>query len=72
MIDLPRSTYNYKPKKSREERDREDAELRDKIEEIQEDLPRAGYRTIRGQLLEFYGTSAPMARRSAGFSASTA
>jgi hypothetical protein len=35
MIGLSTSTYYYKPKRSRQERDRVDADLRDQIEFVQ-------------------------------------
>ena len=39
MIGLSPSTYYYQPKRSRESREREDAELRDAIESIQTEFP---------------------------------
>lgn len=50
MIGLSPSTYYYQPKRSRESREREDAELRDAIESVQSDFPKAGYRTVRRYL----------------------
>lgn len=47
MIGLSPSTYYYRPRRTRESREREDAELRDAIESIQVDFPRAGYRTVQ-------------------------
>jgi putative transposase len=47
MIGLSPSTYYYQPKRARESRDREDAELRDAIESVQTEFPRAGYRTVQ-------------------------
>ena len=47
MIGLSPSTYYYRPKRSRAAREREDASLRDAIESIQVDFPRAGYRTVQ-------------------------
>ncbi len=47
MIGLPPSTYHYCPKHPREYREREDAELRNAIEAVQADFPRAGYRTVQ-------------------------
>lgn len=47
MIKLSTSTYYYKPKKSRLSRDKQDADLRDKIETIQLKFPRSGYRTMQ-------------------------
>lgn len=46
MIGLSPSTYYYQPKRSRESREREDAELREAIEAVQADFPKAGYRTV--------------------------
>ena len=51
MIEVSPSSYYYKPKVSRSERDKKDAELRDKIEDLQEDFPKAGYRMVREHLL---------------------
>lgn len=50
MIGLSPSTYYYPPKRSRASREREDAELRDGIEAVQQDFPRAGYRTVQRYL----------------------
>jgi len=50
MIGLSPSTYYYQPKRSRESREREDGELRDAIESVQVDFPKAGYRTVRRYL----------------------
>lgn len=50
MIGISPSSYYYKPKVSRVERDRKDAELRDKIEKIQVDFAKAGYRVVREHL----------------------
>jgi len=47
MIGLSSSTYYYRPRRARESREREDAELRDAIEAIQADFPKAGYRTVQ-------------------------
>jgi transposase InsO family protein len=47
MIGLSPSTYYYRPVRSREVREREDASLRDAIEAVQADFPRAGYRTVQ-------------------------
>lgn len=46
MIGLSPSSYYYDPKVSREERERQDADLRGKIEDIQAELPESGYRTV--------------------------
>jgi putative transposase len=50
MIGLSLSTYYYPPSRSRETREREDAELRDAIEAVQADFPKAGYRTVQRYL----------------------
>ena len=50
MIRLSPSTYYCQPKCSRASREREDAELRDRIEAIQQNFPRAGYRTVQRYL----------------------
>jgi transposase InsO family protein len=50
MIGLSPSTYYYQPKRSRASRERADAELRDAIEAVQVDFPKAGYRTVRQYL----------------------
>jgi putative transposase len=47
MIGLATSTYYHRPKRSRAAREREDAELRDAIERVQSEFPRAGYRTVQ-------------------------
>lgn len=47
MIGLSPSTYYYEPKRPRESREREDASLRDAIEAVQAEFPRAGYRTVQ-------------------------
>lgn len=46
MMELSPSTYYYKPARCREEREKEDAELRDQIELVQTEHPRAGYRPM--------------------------
>lgn len=50
MIDLSSSTYHYRPRRPRSHREREDAELRDAIEAVQADFPRAGYRSVQQYL----------------------
>jgi putative transposase len=50
MIGLSPSTYYHRPKRSRASREQEDAELRDGIEAVQQDFPRAGYRTVQRYL----------------------
>lgn len=47
MMGLSPSTYYYEPKGSRESREREDASLRDAIEAIHVEHPRAGYRRVQ-------------------------
>ena len=46
MMNLSSSTLYYKPKVSREVRERRDANLRDEIEKIRCEHPRSGYRTL--------------------------
>lgn len=46
MIGLSSSTFYYQPKVSREEREKQDADLRDKVELVQTEHPRSGYRTM--------------------------
>lgn len=55
MMSLNPSTYYYQPKTSRAERDRRDADLRDKIERLQAEFSCYGYRTLREQLQRQYG-----------------
>lgn len=50
MIQTSTSTYYYKPKKSRAERDKADADLRDKMEQVQVVFPKSGYRTMKEYL----------------------
>jgi transposase InsO family protein len=45
MLGLAPSTFYYKPTQDRIEREKQDADLRDKIEEIHGQFPKAGYRT---------------------------
>jgi transposase InsO family protein len=45
------SSYYYRPRVSRKERDERDAQLRDTIETIQAEMPAAGYRMIHDRLL---------------------
>lgn len=52
---LSTSTYYYKPKRSRKERDKTDADLRDKIEFVQAEYRCWGYRTIQVNLMRHYG-----------------
>ncbi len=54
-MELSKSTYYYLPKVSRAERDRRDADLRDKIEYLQAEFSCYGYRTTRKQFLRYYG-----------------
>jgi transposase InsO family protein len=46
VIGLSPSTYYFRPKVPREARERQDAELRDQIERIQVEQPKAGYRFV--------------------------
>jgi putative transposase len=46
MIGLSPSTFYSKPKVPREERERQDAELRDQIERVQAELSPTGYRSV--------------------------
>lgn len=47
MMSFSTSTFYYKPKKQRLERDKDDVALRDAVEKIQVDFPRSGYRTMQ-------------------------
>ena len=51
---LPLSTYYYKPKRSRQEREISDADLRDKIEFVQTEFRCWGYRTVQVHLARQY------------------
>lgn len=51
------STYYYKPKVSRQERNKKDADLRDKIEFVQVEYRCWGYRTIQENIYRHYGCS---------------
>jgi hypothetical protein len=46
MMDLPLSTYYSDPKKSRAQKEEEDADIRGKIEQIRVEFPRTGYRML--------------------------
>ena len=46
MISLSPSTFYSKPKVPREQREREDAELRDQVERVQAELSPTGYRSV--------------------------
>ena len=50
MMQTSTSTYYYKPKIDRAKRDRADADLRDKMEQVQTVFPRCGYRTMKEYL----------------------
>jgi transposase InsO family protein len=50
MIGLSQSTYYYTPKVPRKDRDKVDADLRDKMETLQANYSCWGYRTLRAQL----------------------
>jgi putative transposase len=47
MLGLPTATFYYKPTQDRVEREKQDADLRDRIEEIHSEFPRAGYRPMQ-------------------------
>ena len=66
MIGLSSSTYYYQPKRLRASREREDAELRDAIEAIQADFPKAGYRTV-GQYLNRFAPALSRRRFNTAF-----
>ncbi len=53
-MSLSSSTYYYKPKVSRAERDRRDADLKDKIEYLQAEYSSYGYRTLKKNLQRHY------------------
>ncbi len=55
MIGLNVSTYYYQPKVSRKQRERADADLRDKIEWLQANCSCWGYRTLKCQMQLRYG-----------------
>lgn len=46
MIGLSVSTFYYRPKVSREDREKQDADLRDRVELVQTEHPKSGYRTM--------------------------
>lgn len=46
MIGLSSSTLYYQPKVSRAEKEKQDADLRDRVELVQTEHPRSGYRTM--------------------------
>lgn len=50
MIGVNSSTFYYKPKVSRAQRERQDADLRNQIEQVQLEFPRSGYRTVQQYL----------------------
>jgi transposase InsO family protein len=54
MIGISPSTYYYRPKQSRTERDKADADLCDKIDYLQAEYSAWGYRTLKEQLLLQY------------------
>ena len=55
MIGLSTSTYYYKPKRSRKDREKADADLCEMIEDLQTNSSCWGYRTIKYQLLYTHG-----------------
>lgn len=50
MMGLSSSTLYYKPKISREEREKRDADLREEIEQVRCEHPQTGYRTVQRYL----------------------
>jgi len=46
VIGLSVSTFYYRPKVSREDREKQDADLRDRVELVQTEHPKSGYRTM--------------------------
>jgi len=50
MIGLSSSSYYYDPKFTREERERQDADLRGLIEQCQSEVPNSGYRPVQQYL----------------------
>jgi putative transposase len=55
MMELSQSTYYYRPKVPRKDREQADAELRDRIEVLQAEYSCWGYRTLKAQLQRVYG-----------------
>ena len=55
MIGLSEATYYYQPKVPRQDREKADADLRDKIERLQANYSCWGYRTLKAQLFRHYG-----------------
>jgi transposase InsO family protein len=55
MMELSQSTYYYRPKILRKDREQADAELRDRIEVLQAEFSCWGYRTLKAQLQRVYG-----------------
>lgn len=49
---LATSTFYYKPTQDRLEREKQDSDLRDRIEEIHKDFPTAGYRMMQVHLVK--------------------
>jgi putative transposase len=50
MMGISSSTFYYKPKISRSEREKRDADLRDEIEKVRMEHPRTGYRMLQPYL----------------------
>ena len=46
MTGVNSSTFYYRPKISREDREKQDADLRDRIERVQTEHPKSGFRTM--------------------------
>lgn len=55
MIGLSASTYYYQPKVPRADKEKADADLREKIENLQVSYSCWGYRTLKAQLFRHYG-----------------
>ena len=49
-MELAESTYYRDPKVTRKERDEQEADIRDKVEQIRVEFPRTGYRMLLGHL----------------------
>ena len=50
MIELSPSSFYYKPKQSRADREKDDALIRDYVEEVQAEIPGSGYRSVQKYL----------------------
>lgn len=52
MMEISTSTYHYKPKVSRAEKEKRDADIRGEVEQIRVEQPRVGYRPLLKHLRE--------------------